>query len=164
MTVESWTRTQYEAAVKTALEEDFEEVDGELGKLPDFQRLDFDPQWEVGKAVPGQPEFTIYGIFVGDMAGDRSVYCFPASAEPAVKAWRRYTLSRVMAAPELEGMARATFVAELAEEYSALIDPDTCPKCGQDVEADGGEEPEPGDTLPPTEAPTAAASPAALKG
>jgi len=61
-------------------------------------------------------------------------------------------------------MARETFIAELGEEYAALIDPEVCPKCGQEVEADpdGAETPEPDDTLPP-EAPTAAATPSALK-
>jgi len=106
----------------------------------------------------------VYAIFMGDMAGDRSIYVYPAAGEPAQKLWRRYTLSRVGAAPELEGMARETFIAELGEEYAALIDPEVCPKCGQEVEADpdGAETPEPDDTLPP-EAPTAAATPSALK-
>jgi len=139
MTVESWNQSQYQQAIKAALEGEehgFEEVDAELSKLPELLRLDFDPAWEVGKPAPGSTDLFVYAIFMGDMAGDRSIYVYPAAGEPAQKLWRRYTLSRVGAAPELEGMARETFIAELGEEYAALIDPEVCPKCGQEVEAD----------------------------
>lgn len=163
MTVESWDASQYRAAIKVKLEEDFEEVDGELGKLPDFSRLDFDPAWVAGENAPGSADLFVFGIFVAEMGGDRSVYVFPKAAEPASKAWRRYTLSRVGAAPECEVMSRETFVSELAEEYSALIDPETCPKCGNDLEGDP--DPDATDTIPPPgEAPapgTAPATPAA---
>jgi hypothetical protein len=73
-------------------------------------------------------------LFEGANIGDVVAYVYPIPAvDPAAKLWLRYTLSRVGAVTMLEGMTRETFIAEIAEEQGALLDPETCPRCGKDV-------------------------------
>lgn len=156
-----WTRNDYTVAIRAKLEseeEGFENVEAELAKLPEHVRFDLDAEngniWRVGSPLPGDANLSLFALFEGINIGDVIAYVFPIPlVDPASKLWLRYTLSRVGAVTMLEAMIRDTFVSEIAEEQGALLDPETCPRCGKDVvgEEQGEEETdlEPDPALPP---------------
>lgn len=140
-----WPRAFYLNAVKAKLDEEYEDVAEGLAKLPEHIRFDLDPEqgniWRVGQPLPGDANLSLGFLFEGANIGDVVAYVFPIPAvDPKAKLWLRYTLSRVGAVTMLEGMTRETFIAEVAEEQGGLLDPETCPRCGKDVNAPDTEE------------------------
>jgi hypothetical protein len=148
----AWPRQFYLNAIKAKLDEEYEDVAEGLAKLPETVRFDLDPEngniWRVGSPLPGDTNLSLGFLFEGANIGDVVAYVFPIPAvDPKAKLWLRYTLSRVGAVTMVEAMPRETFIEEVAQEQGGLLDPETCPRCGKDVNApDGGEddtEPEP---------------------
>jgi hypothetical protein len=147
----AWPRQFYLNAIKAKLDEEYEDVADGLAKLAEHVRFDLDPDqgniWRVGQPLPGDANLLLHALFEGANIGDVVAYVFPIPAvDPKAKLWLRYTLSRVGAVTMVEAMPRETFVAEIAEEQGALLDPETCPRCGKDVagnDDDPEEDPEP---------------------
>lgn len=125
-----WGRSDYAAAILAKLKETFEDnIEEELAKLPELQRLEFQDPWRVGSAPPGNDQLSILALFHAEgPAGDVSAYVYPIAAiSPTLKVWVRYTLSRMSrmgAATMVEAMNRETFVEEIAAEWENLIDPE----------------------------------------
>ena len=126
-----WARADYTAAINVKIKEEFEDdpaqpfdVAGELAKLPELQRLDFEPPWKLGEAHPGDASLVFMAFFPGELPGDLLAYVFPLSGDPALKLWRRYTLNRGGGVSTVEGMTRETFVEEIAAEWSTLLSPE----------------------------------------
>lgn len=157
-----WVRADYLKAVKTALDETYEDVEEGLAKLPEHIRFDLNPEsdppniWRVGAPLPGDANLMLFALFEGVNIGDVIAYVYPVPLiDPKSKLWLRYTVSRVGAVTLLEGMVRATFIAEIAEEQGGLLDPETCPRCGKDVAGDDDDEDiEPEETAASADAPS----------
>jgi hypothetical protein len=154
----AWPRDFYLNAIKAKLDEDYEDVAEGLAKLPEHIRFDLDSEngniWRVGSPLPGDANLSLMSLFEGANIGDVVAYVFPIPAvDPKAKLWLRYTLSRVGAVTMVEAMPRETFVNEIAEEQGALLDPETCPRCGKDVAGNDepdDEEPDETDTPEPS--------------
>jgi len=138
----SWTRADYQTAIVAKVKEEFEDdptqpfdVVAELAKLPELQRLDFDPPWKLGEAHPGDASLTFMAFFTGELPGDLLAYVFPVSGDPTLKLWRRYTLNRGGGVSTVEGMSRETFVEEIAQEWATLLAPDDEEEEEEEVEA-----------------------------
>ena len=125
----TWGRADYQAAIVAKIGEEMEFEEGataasELQKLPELQRLDFDPPWRLGEPHPGDASLIFHAFFPGELPGDLLAYVFPVQGDPSAKLWRRYTLNRGGGVSTVEGMSRETFVEEIATEWTTLLAPD----------------------------------------
>ena len=142
-----WSYADYQGAIQSKLAEEYEDVAAGLEKLAEISRLDFTDgdgnpaPWKAGTSPPGSEDLIIHSFFEAVMPGGVLAYVFPKTAADArQKIWRRYTLSLAGAVTQLEIMNRETFVSEIAEELGALLDPETCSRCGKPVTEDDSDE------------------------